>query len=178
MKTEFEVKILNINVDEIVAKLNSLGAIKVGEKMQKRFVYDFKPKKLNSWVRLRTNGQKTTLTVKEIENDKIDGTKEIEIIVDDFDKTNLLLEKLGYIHKGHQENKRISYILDGVEIEIDFWPMIPPYLEVEGNSIQEVERMVKLLGYELSQTTSINSLEIYKENGIDIESIKELVFNE
>lgn len=178
MKTEFETKILEIDIDIITAKLNKIGAKKIGNKLQRRFVYDFVPKKENSWIRLRTNGNKTTLTIKEIQNDHIDGTKEIEILVDDFDKTNLLLEKLGYTHKAYQENKRISYIFEGVEIEIDSWPQIPPYLEIEGKSVVEVERVLHLLGFELSKSTSINTTEVYKKYGIDIDSMKELKFKE
>ncbi len=135
MNTEFEVKILAIDIDEIIVKLAELGAEKIGEKQQRRFVYDLMPKKENLWIRLRTDGQKTTMTLKEIQNDKIDGTKEIEILVDDFDKTKIFLEKLGYEHKSYQENRRTSYILDGVEIEIDLWPLIPPYVEIEGKSV-------------------------------------------
>ena len=176
MDTEFEAKILDIDVNTIISKLESLGAKKIKEKEQKRYVYDFSPKKENSWVRLRTDGEKTTLAIKEIENHEIDGTKELEVVVDDFEKTNAILEKLGYNHKGYQENKRISYILDDVEIEIDSWPKIPPYLEVEGKSIQDVEKIVKLLGYEMSQTTSINTTEVYKKYGINIQDIKELKF--
>lgn len=176
MQTEFEVKILNIDVNEIKAKLESLGAKFLKEKFQKRYTYDFTPRKEGSWIRLRTDGHKTTLTIKEIHNDQIDGTKELEIIVDDFEKTNLILEKLGYSHKAYQENKRISYVLDGVEIEIDFWPKIPTYLEVEGKSVEDVERVVKLLGFELSQTTSIDTGRVYKQYGIDIDSMKELKF--
>ena len=178
MQTEFEVKILGIDVDKIISKLNTLGAKKIGEKMQKRFVYDFNPKKENYWIRLRTNAEKTTLTIKEIKNDKIDGTKELEISVDDFEKTNLFLEKLGYIAKGYQENKRISYILDNVEIEIDFWPQIPPYLEIEGKSVAEVQRIVKQLGFGVSQVTSMNTMDVYKKYGIDLDSIKELKFEQ
>lgn len=176
MQTEIEAKILEVNVEDVIAKLNALGAKKIGEKMQKRFVYDFNLKIENSWIRLRTDGAKTTLTVKEIHNDGIDGTKELEIIVDDFEKTNLLLEKLGYIAKGYQENKRISYILDNVEIEIDFWPQIPPYLEIEAKTIPEVEAMIKKLGFDISQSTSISTIKVYKKYGIDLEAIKELKF--
>ncbi|MCK5084484.1 MAG: CYTH domain-containing protein [Candidatus Pacebacteria bacterium] len=120
MQTEFEVKILEINVEKTISKLDVLGAKRIGEKFQKRFVYDFDPQKENSWIRLRTDGTKTTIAIKEIKNDNIDGTKELEINVDDFEKTKLFLEKLGYVAKGYQENRRISYLLDGVEIEIDF----------------------------------------------------------
>lgn len=176
MQTEIEVKILEINVEDVIANLNALGAKKIGEKMQKRFVYDFNPKKENSWIRLRTDGIKTTLTVKEIHNDSIDGTRELEVMVDDFEKTNLLLEKLGYVSKGYQENKRISYVLGNAEIEIDFWPRIPPYLEIEAKTIFGVETMIKKLGFNVSQSTSISTIKVYKKYGIDLEAIKELKF--
>jgi adenylate cyclase class 2 len=178
MKTEFEVKILEIDVNQIVKKLDKLGAKKIVERKMKRFVYDMVPKKENCWVRLRFDGIKTTLTIKEIHSNKIDGTKELEIVVDDFDTTNLILQKLGYRYKGYQENKRISYKLDDVEIEIDSWPKIPTYLEIEGKSIDAVQRMVKQLGFKISQTTSVSTTDVYKKYGIDIDSFKELKFDE
>lgn len=176
MQTEFEAKILEIDVDEVIAKLDVLGARKIGEKMQKRFVYDFVPKIEKTWIRLRTDGEKTTVAIKEIQNDAIDGTKELEILVDDFEKTNIFLEKLGYFAKGYQENKRISYVLGTVAIEIDSWPRIPPYVEIEAQSVLDVEATIKKLGFEVSQTTSINTTDVYKKYGIDIASIKELKF--
>lgn len=176
MQTEFEVKILDIDVEKIISKLSILGAKKIGEKFQKRLVYNFNPPKENSWIRLRTDGKKTTMAIKEIQNDNIDGTKELEINVGDFKRTNLFLEKLGYIAKAYQENRRISYILDDVEIEIDFWPKISPYLEIEARSISKVELMIKKLGFNRSQATSISVRKVYKKYGIDIYTIKELKF--
>ena len=176
MQTEFEVKILDIDVPKTISKLSVLGAKKIAEKFQKRFVYDFDPPKENSWIRLRTDGKKTTMDIKEIQNDNIDGTKELEINVDDFEKTDLFLEKLGYVAKGYQENRRISYILDDTEIEIDFWPQIPPYMEIEAKSVAKVEMMIEKLGFDRSQATSIDTGKVYKKYGIDIYSIKELKF--
>ncbi|MCK5332760.1 CYTH domain-containing protein [Candidatus Parcubacteria bacterium] len=176
MQTEFEAKILEIDVEKIISELNLLGAIKIGEKLQKRFVYSFAPVRENSWVRLRTDGEKTTMTIKEIHSDDINGTKELEISVDSFEKTNLFLEKLGYVASGYQENRRISYLLDDVEIEIDFWPQIPPYMEIEAKSVAKVEMMIEKLGFEKSQATSINTIEVYRKYGIDLQSIKELKF--
>ena len=57
MHTEFEERILEINVEETIKKLEVLGAKKVGEWFQKRYVYDFTPKRENEWIRLRTNGE-------------------------------------------------------------------------------------------------------------------------
>jgi len=174
METEIEVKILEINVPEIINKLNKINATKIKEKFQKRYTYDFNPIKENSWIRLRTDETTTTLTIKEIHNDNINGTKELEIIVNNFEKTNQFLNKLGYTKKNYQENKRISYKLNNVEIEIDFWPQIPPYLEIEAKTIKEIEKTVKLLGFKMSQTTSINTKKVYQKYNININSIKEL----
>lgn len=176
MQTEIEVKILEINVDEITSKLEALWAKKSWDKMQKRYVYDFSPKKGNSRVRLRTDGNKTTLTIKEIHNDEIEWTKELEVIVDDFEKTNLILEKLGYKNTWYQENKRTSYILDTCEVEIDSRPGIPAYIEIEAKSVAEVEATVKKLWFTMDQTTSINTIKVYQKYGIDISIMPELKF--
>ena len=67
MKIEYEIRVLEINKEEIINKLEKLGATKIGEFNQKRYVYDLKPVQENKWIRLRTNGIKTTLTYKDIE---------------------------------------------------------------------------------------------------------------
>jgi len=116
------------------------------------------------------------LTIKEISDDSITGTKELEIDVSDFEKTHQILDKLGYKHKALQENKRESYKLGDVDFEIDTWPKIPPYLEIEGSSEEKVENAVKSLGYEMKDTTSINTKKLYLKNNIDIDDFKELTF--
>ena len=118
MKYEIEARLLEVDVDNFTQKLNQAGATKVGDWLQIRNCYDFTPVKENSWIRLRTNGEETTLTIKEIESAKIDGTKESEIVVSDFDATDEILNKLGYKARSRQENRRIRYMLNDVEIDI------------------------------------------------------------
>ena len=48
----------------------------------------------NRSVRLRTDGQKTKLTVKEITKATVDGVYEWETVVDDFETTLIMLEKM------------------------------------------------------------------------------------
>ena len=141
--TEYEVRILEINHQEMVKKLKSLGAKLQFDSLQERMVYDLKPKQENKWIRLRTNGKKTTLTIKDLEAKTIDGTKELEVEVSDFTTTNEILETLGFKHRGFQQNKRTQYILDGVEIDLDKWPLIPEYMEIEGKSKKEVYDCLK-----------------------------------
>ena len=177
MKTEYEIRVLEIEKESIVKKLESLGAIQKGEYNQKRYVYDLKPIQKDKWIRLRTNGIETTLTYKDIESNTIGGTKEVEFKVDSFEVANEFLNKIGFMPRNYQENKRIQYTLDNVEIDIDTWPMIPTYLEIEGNSEEEVNNMVKKLGLSNLKITALNCDDIYREfYNIDISKIEELKF--
>ena len=160
---EYEVRVLEIDVDNTINRLKELGATLIDDSLQRRYVYDFNPVDPNKWVRLRTNGKKTTITIKEIESNKIDGTKEIEIEVDDFDKANELLNELGYKPKGLQENYRIKYDLDGVEVDIDRWPRIPAYLEIEGKNEEEVLKVLDVLDIDKSYATTLDVMGIYRE---------------
>ena len=65
MNTECEIRILDIDVDIICDRLNGIGAKKIGEYNQKRYMYDAIPKEKGKFIRLRTNGEETTLTYKE-----------------------------------------------------------------------------------------------------------------
>ena len=177
MHTEIEERVLEINKEEIIKKLEELKAEKVGEWHQRRYVYDFNPKRENEWIRLRDTGKSVTLTYKNVEKNTIDGTKELEITVSDFDETNELLKILGYAPRAYQENKRIRYMLNGIEIDIDSWPMIPTYMELEGNSIEEIKKLEDTLGIDKDKITNLNCQSIYIDiYNIDVDSIKELKF--
>ena len=178
MDTEYEVRVLEIDVLEVEKKLKELGADFSWDRLQKRYVYDFIPKIDGKWIRLRTNGDKTTLTIKNVVSSTIDGTQELEIVVDDFEKTNLLLNELGFVAKGYQENRRRQYILDGVEIDIDSWPLIPTYLEIEGKSEQEVYQVLEKLGISRDSSTSRDVEGIYFDYGYNLEEIYDLKLEE
>ncbi len=176
MQTEFEVRILDIDKEKIVSKLKELNADFIGEFFQKRYVYDIVPPKKDAFLRLRDNGKSSTLTYKQRKGRGIDSTKEIEIEVSSFNQTKDLLQKIGYEPITYQENKRSSFELQGVQIELDKWPLIPLFIEVEGSSKQEVEKIVKLLGYKMEETTSMSILEVYKKYGIDLHDYDVLKF--
>ena len=175
MNLEREVKLLDVDIQEIKDKLKALGAKKVAERNMRRYVFDISPDKPESWIRLRDNGLKTTLTVKEWVGG-IAGAKELEIEVSSFEKTRKILEGLGFPFKAYQENRRVSYELDGVQVEIDFWPMIPPYVEIEAETEDEIERVVNLLGFTMEQASTLHTVHVYEKHGLDIHSFKELKF--
>ncbi|WP_044640949.1 class IV adenylate cyclase [Risungbinella massiliensis] len=177
MDIEFEAKVIEVNKHEIEKKIKELGGKKINDTtLMRRYVYDITPGDKSKWIRLRDTGKETTLTVKEIKHDGIDGTHEVETVVSDFEATNELLGKLGYSPKGYQENKRTSFVLEGARLEIDEWPMIPPYLEIEADSREEVVRVAEKLGYSEDQLTGENTIKTYARYSINLNEIKELRF--
>ena len=177
MESEYEITVLDIDVSEIEKKLESIGAIKQGEYFQKRNLYNFHEEYRGRFIRLRTNGEKTTLTIKDKSAKKeIGSVRELEIEVSSFEKANEILELLGYEHSTYQENKRIIYKLGHIEFDIDTWPMIPTYLEIEGKNKEDVEKMIKILDIDEEKLSLDKVSEIYKKYGIDIHQYKELKF--
>ena len=83
---------------------------------------------------------------------------------------------LGFKAKSYQETKRISFTLDGAQLEIDTWPRIPPYLEIEAATKQEVIQIAAQLGYAESDLTGENTIKIYARHGIDLNTVRELRF--
>lgn len=179
MHLENEIRILEVDVDKLKDKLLNNGFEYISTNFQKRYVYDFNPISPNKWIRLRTNGEKSTLTIKEIvDYSAVDGTKEWEIEVSDFNETNEILNQLGYYARNYQENKRIIFRKTGVEIVIDTWPLIPTYCEIEAESTEIIKQTLTELNIKEEDTTTLDVNSIYKKYGIDIKSIKYLKFEE
>ncbi|OLT26647.1 adenylate cyclase [Nocardiopsis sp. CNR-923] len=174
---EYEAKVLDIDSAQMARLILDKGGQDLGEVLQRRYVYDIEPGDASRWVRLRDSGKQVTLTVKEIDSDAIGGTRETETEVGDFATTNSLLGKLGYAPKAYQENRRRSFTLDGARLEIDAWPRIPAYLEIEADSRAEVVRVAALLGYTEADLTGENTTKVYARYGIDLTTLTDLRFD-
>ena len=179
VEKEIEIRLLDIDSEKFKKSIINCGAKKIDSFLQKRYVYDFNPVIENKWIRLRTNGKETTITIKQIkDNSKIDGTEELEIKTSDFDKTNLVLEELGYSYRNYQENYRELYILDNVEIAIDTWPLLPTYVEFEAKKEEDIYKVLNKIDYDKSKLTTLDVASIYETiYGIEVKNIKELKFN-
>lgn len=261
---ELEVKILNIDNDDLIKRLNKLNAIFVGKKTQTVYTYDcyspilmyelaindfkltksknsakkisnvirqltpifieedkkifkkiFNTEDLNDyilnnynkngflklltskeikniikdtknrffkWIRLRQSGEKTELTIKYIYSIKseysIDDVKEIEILVDNFQTANDLIEEMGYFRRKLIKKHRTSYKYNNIKIEIDEWPLIKPYVEIEGNNEEDIYKLVELLGYKREDCKIMNTDDVYILNGLCLDNYEVLTFDE
>ena len=150
MKVEIEAKFLNINVEEIRKKLKDMGAkLKYPERLMKRKNFDYpdwRLEKEGGWVRVRDEGNRITLSYKQLSERTLHGTKEASIVVNDFDDTCAILQAIGLVNYSYQETKRESWDFNGTEIEIDNWPWVPTFLEIEGKGENEVRELAEKLG--------------------------------
>jgi adenylate cyclase class 2 len=176
MPIEYEAKVLGIDPDVVEGKVLGLGGRQVADRMMRRLVYDVVPGDGSRWIRLRDSGSEVTLTVKEIAHDGIDGTTETEVVVSSFDTTGELLRRMGFEAKSYQENRRTSFELYGAQLEIDRWPHIPPYLEIESHSREHVVEVATTLGYLEHELTGENTTKVYARYGIDLSDISDLRF--
>ena len=184
---EIEVKFLNINKDGLEKKLAALGATKAGEYFYRRRVFDYPDYRLNSagaWLRLRDEGDKVTLSFKQrlgttshdgSSNDS--GMQEIEVVVSDFDKTAELILALGFVEKFYQENKRTRWVKSGIEFDIDTWPELEPYLEIEAQSWEKVDEAIALLGLDPVDKKIFSTHQIYKLKGINELEYQRIAFD-
>lgn len=154
MQIEYEATFLEIDKDKVRAQLKKAGAELVKpEVLMKR--YNFTLPKNNeiagSWVRVRDEGGKITMSVKMMCGEKIEDQKEICLTVDDMKQAVDFLRTLGCRQKSYQETKRETWELDGVQITLDTWPFLEPFAEVEGQSEEEVKSVSEKIGFDYAQ---------------------------
>lgn len=140
----------------------------------------------NKWVRVRETNGKTTVTIKHILNPNMqkDNQKgiqpvlESEMEVPSIEEANSILEQLGFSYRNYQEKNRATYRVDGVEVDIDSWPLIPPYVEIENDSNELIKSTVEKLGLQKHEIVSCNTADVYKKYGIDLYAFRELRFTQ
>lgn len=152
MQQEIECKFLNVDFEDVRAKLKDIGANCVQPmRMMRRVVIDHPDrrmqKKQDGWIRIRDEGDKVTLTYKQTIEYEFGGAKELEVIISDYQKTIDIFLAIGLVVHTQQETKRETWELDGVEIVLDEWPWLNPLIEIEAQSEAEVKEVASRLGF-------------------------------
>lgn len=183
---EFELKFLEVNVPELEKKLLQIGGKKVGEYDYTRTIfhfYDLNMERSKGWVRVRTDGKEITLTYKENIKEKSEdgsmknvGMKEIEVVVDDYKKTCELVKAMGFVLDSNEKNKRIRYQKGDVVFDIDFWPFIPTYLEIESSSFEKVKAAARELGFNPDAGIIGAAGTVYKKYGFNVDDYSSITF--
>jgi len=173
MEKELEVKILNIDVELVTSKLESLGAKFLHCENQKNYhvlssKIDIIPK--GSYLRIREilddnkNVLHSEITYKEnIKNDNIRENNEFNVDISDTEMMLKILKFLGYDKFEIGEKFRTSFEFMNSRIDIDIWDKKTypyPYMEIETKNFENIYKILDLL-------------DINREN-ISLKSIEEL----
>lgn len=151
MQTEIEAKFTDIGIDRMREKLSQAGATLVhAERLMRRHIFHL-PDGENAWVRVRDEGDKVTMTYKHTAERTLHGTKEVDLIVDDFVRATEFLEAVGLRQKSIQETKRETWSLKECEVTIDTWPWVPTCSEVEGPTEEAVRAVASMLELDWSK---------------------------
>lgn len=176
---EIEIKFLDVDAPSLEKKLLFLGAKKEYDHLFEEWIFakaDWADAR--GRVRIRAEKEKTTVAYKETTKKTSEGNVEIEFSVSDQHQALAFVEKVGIPLVRHQQKRRIHFVLNAVEIDIDFWPKIPPLVEIEGKSLDELERIAKQLGFEMKDTVTLDALQIIQEvYHVDLSEVREYIFD-
>ncbi len=153
METELEAKFLDIDPAAVRASLRRIGGTcAMPDRLMRRRVFDYPDDRLDgtgAWVRVRDEGDAVTMSFKRQNDGTLRGTQDLTVRVDDFDRACELLTLLGLVNKSYQETRRETWRVGTVEVVIDTWPWIPPFIEVESPNEQALREVVGKLGFRM-----------------------------
>jgi len=176
---EKEIKILEINKQDIVVRLLELWAEKTFEGFVHDVYYDFPddaPKnKMDANGRMFRLRQKWEEHIYTIKNKRKKIKKKEWVVAKDEHETPIsniesfakVLEKYGMEKTREKKKHRVSYALEGMEFDFDVYEWIPEFLEIEWPDGETIQSWVKKLELQDYQQMLWGSRKIFKHYGID-----------
>lgn len=158
MAQEMETKVLDIDAEVICNTLAHLGAKKV---LDTRFTVDwFRPTGVREgkdpwFLRIRTNSEgqsEATWKARSELQGMIRKHKEINFMIADPVKLADLFQELGLESYAHQEKNRKSFTYRDWRFDVDQYPGMPPFLEIEGTSEAHIREAMDLLSIANNRT--------------------------
>ena len=178
MKAEIEIKffIEKSKLEQRLLKLNATLATPRRLMRRQMFAVPASLRKPNMEQsgRVRDEGDKITMTLKESAIPRtMSSVQELEIIVNDFDAAVKILLLSGYEPTTYQENYRTSWKLDDCSIEIDEWPGLPCYAEIEAPSTTQLKQMAAVLEIDEATFMYCSVFDLYQQKlGLDLKLIR------
>lgn len=107
--------------------------------------------------------------------------EEINFKVDDYELAFKFLEALGFYVRHHRENLREEWKFEGCKVEIDTYPYIPTFIEIEGPNENAVLDLALSLDFSRNHLHALSISQVLRHYNLPDEgprSIAHLVFNE
>lgn len=147
---EVEVKVRNIDKEEIIEKITELGATKVFAGKVIDFRFDTPDRDLSRQgkaLRIRQKGSHVYLNLKgkKKSKDSIIGRDEIGVKISNFKVMQKILHELGYIKIFELIKYRTEYRFKDINFDIDEYVGLEPILEIESDSYEKVQNYMEKL---------------------------------
>ncbi len=158
MPHEIETKVLDIEVPATVNKLAKLGAKKIKATRLAVTWYRFSGVKEGEdpwFLRIRSNSEGVNEVTWKAKSDVLGVArrhKEINFNIAEPEKLADLFLELGLEAYAYQEKDRTSFVLKDWQFDLDEYPNMPAFLEIEGISEVHVKEAITLLGLEKNKT--------------------------
>jgi adenylate cyclase class 2 len=150
MAIEYEVRFLEIDKSSLITRLHELGARDTKEfLLNETIYYDSEGKWQNEGklVRVRSkDGGEAIVTYKHHRSQSIGGAYEIEFRTHDVNEIDKFIQQVGLVFARKQQKLRHTFQLNGATVDLDTWPNVPTYVEIEGLSEDSVRGTVAQLG--------------------------------
>lgn len=178
IEQEIEVKFSPIIITDMQKRLEKAGAsLKNPMRLMRRKVYggEANPGMDCTYGRVRDEGDTITMSAKySAKNNSITSQREAQITVGDFENATQVLECFGLVATDYQENRRETWELeDGTLVELEEWPGLPPYLEIEGSSVEALKHAATLLNLEWKNHLTVPTDGLYMSHyGISAEEVR------
>jgi adenylate cyclase class IV len=185
MSNEYELKFLGIEKDSMRQHLTQNGFSQTrAEVLMKRQTFHLPknhPEHESKWGRVRDEGDKVTATVKWYEDParpSISQVHEEEVKIPSWDDGVKWISAKGFTPTAYQENTREVWKKkgeEGVEVTIDTWPGLKPYVEIEAGSEAKVKAVAQSLGFDPNTGIAGGTEIVYEiEAGIPAKILKSL----
>jgi adenylate cyclase class 2 len=158
-----ETKVLDINTRELEEKLISLGAKKVFDNVRVITHFNNSQENREPFLKLTEEGEKLKLSSQNHQT-----RKETKLFVSRKVECIELLKTLGYAPVSEVKVRRISFEWEGIDFDIDEFPQIPAFLEIDlGDSRYSLDDILGKLNLKENERGEMSTIDIYNNYGLN-----------
>ena len=96
----------------------------------------------------------------------------------DFNKCSEIFQNIGLKAIRQIEKYRHTFELDNIIFDIDTWPKIPTYIEIEGASLGSLKNACKQLSLDWEKRFDGDAREVFKHYGHNLDNLSVVTFDE
>lgn len=168
---EIETKILDVDVESVSTRLTEMGAVKVYDGVRLITYLDTDDRRLQSKGQILkvTDEGSVKVSISTPIEGHVTNTEQIKYKASRRKEAIDLLDRLGFRSFAEVRQRRISYELDGIDVDIDLFPQIPPFAEVDmADNPLPLDTFLGQLGIAANKRVVMSTPEVYNHYEKDL----------